>query len=102
VKRHRGANVIESESEAEKEESMENPTTIAVDLSKSVFEVAVEREGRICQRKRLSRGQTIAFLSQVPKATVLMETCGTAHYWGRKAQEFGHLLRRRVRVSSSA
>ena len=37
---------------------MENPTTIAVDLSKSVFEVAVERQGRICQRKRLSRRQT--------------------------------------------
>ena len=29
---------------------MENPTTIAIDLSKSVFEVAVERVGRICQR----------------------------------------------------
>jgi hypothetical protein len=28
---------------------MENPTTIAVDLSKNVFEIAVERQGRICQ-----------------------------------------------------
>ena len=69
---------------------MENPTTIAVDLSKSVFEIAVEREGRVCQRKRLNRVQTITFLSQVPKATILMETCGTSHYWGRKAQELGH------------
>ena len=69
---------------------MENPTTIAIDLSKSVFEVAVEREGRICQRKRLTRAQLITFLSQAPKATVLMETCGTSHYWGRKAQELGH------------
>lgn len=46
---------------------MENPATIAVDLSKSVFEVAVERQGRICQRKRLSRGQMITFLSQCAK-----------------------------------
>ena len=45
MRRHLSANVIESESEAEKEESMENPTTIAVDLSKSVFEIAVERQG---------------------------------------------------------
>jgi hypothetical protein len=39
---------------------MENPTTIAVDLSKSVFEIAVVREGRICQRKRLTRAEKTA------------------------------------------
>jgi transposase len=72
---------------------MENPTTIAIDLSKSVFEVAVEREGRICQRRRLSRGQLLAFLSQCPRATVLMETCGTSHYWGRVAQGNGHTVK---------
>jgi transposase len=72
---------------------MENPTTIAIDLSKSVFEVAVEREGRVCQRKRFNRAQLSVFLSQSPRATVLMETCGTSHYWGRKAQELGHDVR---------
>jgi transposase len=92
VKRHRCANVIES-AQTEKEESMENPTTIAIDLSKSVFEIAVERQGRVCQRKRLNRRQTIAFLSQSPKATVLMETCGTSHYFGRVAQGFGHTVK---------
>jgi transposase len=72
---------------------MENPTTIAIDLSKNVFEIAVERQGRICQRKRLNRRQTIMFLSQCPRATILMETCGTSHYWGRVAQGFGHSVR---------
>ena len=43
---------------------MENPTTIAIDLSKGVFEVAVEREGRTCQRRRLNRRQLAAFLSE--------------------------------------
>jgi len=71
---------------------MENPTTIAVDLSKGVFEIAVERQGRICQRKRLSRQQLAAFLSECAAGTVLMETCGTSHYWGRKAQGFGHTV----------
>jgi hypothetical protein len=37
---------------------MENPTTIAIDLSKGVFEVAVERGGRTCQRRRLNRRQS--------------------------------------------
>lgn len=93
MKRHLGANVIESESEAEKEESMENPTTVAVDLSKSVFEVAVERQGRICERKRLSRRQMTEFFSRCEKATVVMEACGSSHHWGRKLQGLGHEVR---------
>ena len=51
---------------------MENPTTIAVDLSKNIFEVALERQGRICQRKRLSRRQMTEFFSQVERAVVVM------------------------------
>jgi transposase len=72
---------------------MENPTTVAVDLSKSVFEVAVERQGRICQRKRLSRRQMTEFFSQVERTTVVMEACGSSHYWGRELQKFGHDVR---------
>lgn len=90
MRRHLGANVIESESEAEKEESVGNPTTVAVDLSKSVFEVAVERQGRICQRRRLSRRQMTEFFSRCEGATVVMEACGSSHYWGRKLQGLGH------------
>ncbi len=70
---------------------MEHPTTIAVDLAKSVFEVSVSREpGRVCQRKRLTRSQFARFLTLQPPATILMEACGTAHYWARLAQEAGH------------
>ena len=93
MKRHLSANVIESESEAEKEESVGNLTTFAVDLSKSVFEVAVERRGRICQRRRLSRRQMTEFFSRCERATVVMEACGSSHYWGRKLQGFGHEVR---------
>ncbi len=72
---------------------MENPTTIAVDLAKDVFEIALEREGRISQRKRLSRRQAALFFSSCPAATVVMEACGTAHFWGRKLQGLGHTVR---------
>jgi transposase len=66
-------------------------TTIAVDLAKSVFEVAVsERVGRVAERQRLSRGQFARFLLAHPPATFVMEACGTAHYWGREAQGHGH------------
>ncbi len=70
---------------------MEKHTTIAVDLSKTVFEIAVsEQPGRICDRKRLRRGQMEAFFTRRPPATVLLEACGSAHHWARRIQRLGH------------
>ena len=66
-------------------------TTIAVDLAKSVFEVALsDRPGRLTERRRLLRGQFSGFLADRAPATILMEACGTAHFWGREAQARGH------------
>ena len=66
-------------------------TTIAVDLAKSVFEVAVsQRPGKVSARRRLSRGQFSRFLAEQAPATVVMEACGTAHFWGREAGAHGH------------
>jgi transposase len=66
-------------------------TTIAVDLAKSVFEVALsQRPGKVSARRRLSRGQFSRFLAEQAPATVVMEACGTAHFWGREARARGH------------
>jgi transposase len=66
-------------------------TTIAVDLAKSVFEVAVsQRPGRVAKRQRLTRGQFARFVRESEPATFVMEACGTAHFWGREAQARGH------------
>jgi transposase len=66
-------------------------TTIAVDLAKSVFEVAVSRRpGQVSERHRLSRSQFSRFLVDRAPATVVMEACGTAHFWGREAGVRGH------------
>ena len=66
-------------------------TTIAVDLAKSVFEVAVSRRpGNVAERRRLSRGQFSRFLADQAPATIVMEACGTAHFWGREADACGH------------
>jgi transposase len=66
-------------------------TTIAVDLAKSVFEVAVSgRPGRVAERYRFSRGQFSRFLAERTPVTIVMEACGTAHFWGREAQARGH------------
>lgn len=66
-------------------------TTIAVDVSKSVFEVAIsEHVGKVRERERLTRARLIRFFAAQQPATVLMEACGSAHYWGRRFQELGH------------
>ncbi len=66
-------------------------TTIAVDLAKSVFEVAVSRRpGRVHERHRLSRGAFRRFFAQHHPATVLMEACGSAHHWAREFHNLGH------------
>ena len=64
---------------------------IAVDLAKGVFEVAVANaEYRVLERHRLLRSQFTPFLSMAPPACIVMELCGTAHYWGRLGTAAGH------------
>jgi transposase len=69
-------------------------TTIAVDVAKSVFQVAVSgRPGRVDDERRLSRSRFLAYFAQRPPATVLLEACGSAHHWARQLQQFGHAVR---------
>ena len=70
---------------------MQNDTRISVDLAKSIFEVAVsDRPGHVSRRERLPRAQFLNFFAQQPKAKVVMEACGSAHYWARRISSLGH------------
>ena len=63
-------------------------TTVAIDLAKNVFQVALaNRVGRIIDRQRLTRRQFERFLETLTDdIEVIMESCGTSHYWGRRIQ----------------
>jgi transposase len=66
-------------------------TTIAVDLAKSVFQIAVSRHpGKVSESHRVTRGQFLAFFAERQPALVVLEACGTAHFWAREIQAFGH------------
>ena len=66
-------------------------TTVAVDLAKTVFELAMANaQWRVVARRRLNRAQFTRFLTQTSPTHVVMEACGMAHYWGRLAQQHGH------------
>ena len=59
--------------------------TIAVDLAKNVFEIAVAKpSGKIIERKRLTRPQFERFWQTKEPCSVVMEACGSAHHWARQ------------------
>ena len=71
-----------------------NDTRVAVDLAKSVFQVAVSTTpGRVDQHHRLSRERFRRFFAQHESSNVLMEACGTADHWGRELEAMGHRVR---------
>lgn len=73
---------------------MNEITTIAVDIAKSVFEIAVSTiPGQVSERRRCSRAQMLAFFRSRPPATVVLEACGSAHQLGRELEAMGHRVR---------
>lgn len=68
-----------------------NQSIIAVDLAKDIFEIGIaNRAHRIVARRRLGRADFRKLLNTHEPTLVLMEACGTAHYWARQALAAGH------------
>lgn len=67
-----------------------NATTVAVDLAKSVFQIAVADEHwRVIDRARLSKPQFERWFHNRAVGLVVMEACGSAHFWARRLQGMG-------------
>ena len=73
---------------------MAEVTIIGIDLAKRVFQLhGASGDGSVVFRKKLSRGQVLAFISQQSRCVVAMEACATAHGWGREFEKLGHDVR---------
>lgn len=68
-------------------------TTVAIDLAKDVFELAFAADHSIVERKRLSRRTFAHALDNRGPLRVVMEACGSAHYWARRFAAQGHNVR---------
>jgi len=67
-----------------------NATTVAVDLAKSVFQLAVADEHwRIVETQRLTRTQFERWFVNRSVGLVIMEACGSAHHWARWLNALG-------------
>ena len=75
-------------------------TTVGIDLAKNVFQVhAVDERGKTVLRRQLRREQMASFFANLPPCLIGMEACGSAHYWARTLQSFGHtFIRQRTNI----
>ncbi len=70
---------------------MTKDTMIGVDLAKAVFQLhATSMTGQLRFCKKLSRQSFLKFMAEHPPAVVVMEACGSAHYWAREMTSLGH------------
>lgn len=73
---------------------MKEVSIVGPDLAKRVFQVhAAGADGGVVLRRKLSRGQILAFFAELPRCIVAMEACATAHYWAREIGKIGHDVR---------
>jgi transposase len=67
-----------------------NATTVAVDLAKSVFQLAVaDAHWKILETHRLTRNQFERWFVNREVGLVVMEACGSAHHWARWLNALG-------------
>jgi transposase len=69
-------------------------TIIGVDLAKRVFQVhGASMTGHVKFRKKLTREQFRRFMAEQSERVVVFEARGSASYWAREMQAFGHKAR---------
>lgn len=63
---------------------------IGVDLAKSVFQLhGALLTGEVRFRKKLARQAFLRFMAEQPPAVVVLEACGSTHYWARELARLG-------------
>lgn len=69
-------------------------SVLSIDLAKSVFQVhGFSATGERVLAKRLGRTRFRRWLQVQDRCEVVMESCGSAHYWGRWLMELGYRVR---------
>src|SRR5918998_1785570 len=92
-RRHRRAKVVVLRP-PEREASVEEVSTIGLDLAKNVFQArGASASGAVVFRKKLRREQVLTFFAGQPRCLVAMEACASSHHWDRAIGELGHSVR---------
>ncbi len=69
-------------------------TTIGIDLAKIVFQIhGVDERGKVSVRRQLKRAEMSSYFVNLEPCLIGMEACGSAHYWARKLEGYGHTVK---------
>lgn len=64
---------------------------VGLDIAKNVFQVFLaDAKGRKIANKKISRANMFTFFANLEPCIIGMEACGTAHFWSRTLQAYGH------------
>ncbi len=67
---------------------------IGIDLAKNILQIChISKQGELISNKAVSRQKLKEILAKAKPAVVAIEGCGSIHYWGRYAEQFGHDVR---------
>jgi len=70
---------------------MNEITILGIDLAKNTFQlIGVDKHHKVVMKRRCQRDKLVEIVTKLPSCTILMESCGTSNYWGRRFQEMGH------------
>ena len=78
---------------------MSNVTTVGLDISKRSFHLVqlgcaqLDETNEVVLRRKLRRSQLEAYMRKLMSSRVVMEACGSAHYWARKFESMGHTVK---------
>jgi len=67
-----------------------NNNLIAIDIAKSSFHGVSLKQNKLRTDRAFDRNQLKIWLAKQPKSHVVIEACGSSHYWARYAQSAGH------------
>ena len=71
-----------------------NIKRIGIDLAKQVFQLhGVDHNEKVVLKKQLPRTKMLAYFKSLSPCLIGMEACGSAHYWARELQKFGHTVK---------
>lgn len=67
---------------------------IGLDVAKSVFQLhGVDAHGQVVLRRKVRRGDLLAFFAGIPPCLIGLEACSASHHWAREIARFGHDVR---------
>jgi transposase len=65
-----------------------------LDIAKEVFQVhGVDANGEVVSRRKLRRGELLAYFKKLDPCLIGIESCATSHHWARALSKLGHKVK---------